>query len=210
MSATDLERMNDRIERLERKLRRRTRLLIACVILAALASLLIGQTPSKRTLEAEKFILRGPQGQELATLDAEGTGALLLLYDSQHRPRVSLVSSDGESGAAIMGTDLKSAASIEVNAKNRPVVELQDEQGRTRADFAITDQGPAMRMWDSNSNMRAAVAIHNEVPMVTVSAGSDPRKGSVVIGAGAGDWGVSKGGHILITGPDGKARDVMK
>jgi hypothetical protein len=59
-------------------------------------------------------------------------------------------------------------------------------------------------MWDSNSLVRAAVGISNDnVPTVTVSA-ADPKKGSVIIAADA------KGGGVLITGPDGKSRNVVR
>jgi hypothetical protein len=61
-----------------------------------------------------------------------------------------------------------------------------------------------MRMWDSNSVIRAVVAIHNEVPMLTLGTGVDPRMGSVIISSDA------KGGGILITGPDGKSRSVVR
>jgi len=176
-----------------------------CAALGVATSLLIAQAPSKRTVEAEQFILRGPKGQELATLDGEATGATLILFDSHHRGRIALLSSDAESGAGFFGTDQKSAASIEVNDKNQPVVELRDEQGRTRADFGITDKGPVMQMWDANSKIRAAVAIHSEVPIVTVDAGTDPRKGSVIMSTDA-----KGGGVLMITGPDGKSRNVTR
>jgi hypothetical protein len=59
-------------------------------------------------------------------------------------------------------------------------------------------------MRDSTSTIRAVVAIHNEAPVLSLSAGPDPTKGSVVISAGA------KGGGVLITGADGKSRNVMR
>jgi len=204
MSTSDLQSMSERIDGLEQRIRRRDRALIICVVLGIATSLLIAQAPSKRTVEAEQFILRGSQGQELASLDRSETGATLTLYDGHHRGRIALLSSDAESGAAFLGTDGKSAASIEVNGDNRPVVSLSDGQGRTRGDFAITDQGPAMRMWDSNSAMRAVVAIHDEVPMLTIGTGADPKKGSVIIASDA------KGGRVLITAADGKSRSVMR
>lgn len=59
-------------------------------------------------------------------------------------------------------------------------------------------------MWDSNSVMRAAVGVKNDnVPVVTVST-ADPKKGSVVIAAD------DKGGAVLITGPDGRSRNVVR
>jgi hypothetical protein len=200
----DLQRANERIECLERRLRRQTRGLILGVVLAAATSLLIGQTGSKRVVEAGEFILRGPQGQELATLDSFGTGAALTLYDSKHRVRIAVTThEDTEPGVIVYDSNAKSSAVMGVS-NNNPFVQLQDQQERTRADIALTPEGPAVRMWDSASVMRAAITIHNEVPMVTVASGADSKKGGVIL---AGD---NSGGHVMITGTDGKARNVMR
>jgi len=64
-------------------------------LLAVSTSGVYAQDSSKRTVEAEEFILRGPQGQELAKLGQLGTGAGLTLYDNQHRARVFLTTADG-------------------------------------------------------------------------------------------------------------------
>jgi hypothetical protein len=71
MPATELPDTNQRIERLEQRLRRRDRALIVCIIFCVATSLLIAQAPSKRMLEAEQFILRGPRGQEFASLEVQ-------------------------------------------------------------------------------------------------------------------------------------------
>ena len=203
MTATELNEVNERIGRLERRLRWQTRALIACALFAVATSLLIAQTPSKRIVEAEEFILRGAQGQELADLSRTNTGASLTLFDSKHGMRAALLSSDTAGLAVVYGNDQKTSASIGVDNRS-PVVQLQDEQEQTRADMAITDKGPAIRMWDSNHNIRAAIAIDKEVPILTVGSGPDPSKGSVIVTADA------KGGNVLITGSDGKGRNVAR
>jgi len=174
-------------------------------------SLLIGQTPSSRTVEAERFILRGPEGQELATLEKAEKGATLILFDNQHRGRVALLSSDGDSGVVLLGADQKSSASIQVDEHDKAMITLNDQQGRPRADIALTDDGPAMRMWDSHSVIRAAVAIHSDVPMVTVSSGPDPKKGSVLMAAGPTPKAPKEtSGFLMITGANGKPRNVER
>jgi len=212
---------------------------------------LIGQAPSKRTVEAEKFVLLGPQGQELGVLDGLGTGAALKLYDSQHRARIALTTADvgdlkgvvvlrsngqvgatfgvadndnsyvqladkrGRPRAVLEVTDERTAISLhDEQARPRavldvtddgPSISLHDEQARPRADLEVTDRGPRMRMWDSNSVIRAAVGINSDnLPVVSVTAAADPKKGSVVIAADA------NGGAVLITGPDGKSRNVVR
>jgi len=204
MTATELHQVNERIARLERRLRWQNRGLIVCGLVAAVTSLLFGQAPAKRIVEAEKFILRGPQGQELAFLDGEGTGAILTLFDSKHRARIAIESSDGESGVVAFGSDLKAGASIEVNDDNQPVVSLIDGQGRARTEVAVKDNGPAIRMWDSNSIARVAMAVDKDVPVISMQSGSDISKGSVIVTADA------KGGNVLITGSDGKPRNVLR
>ncbi len=241
---------SERIGQLERKLRRQNRAVIACVGFAVATSLLVGQTPSRRTLEAEKFILRGPQGQELATLDGLGSGAALTLYDTRHRVRAALTTADigslngvvvfrsnGQVGASFGVADNDNSyvqladkqgrpgAILEVKDEGAtvtiadkqgrpravldvtgegPSISLHDEQARPRAGLELTDRGPRLAMWDSNSVMRAAVGVKNDnVPVVTVST-ADPKKGSVVIAAD------DKGGAVLITGPDGRSRNVVR
>ena len=217
MSAANLQNATERIERLERRLRRQTRGVIVCGVLVVAASVLIGQTPARRTVEAEQFILRGPQGQELATLDSAGTGAALALYDSQHHVRillrseggfsgislldsgrkihVAIASSDAEGPAVILtGTDLKSDAGISV-AHNTPDILLHDEQGRIRGEFGLTEGNPMMRVYGSNSDTRAGVAVMGEVPLVSVGG---PKLGSVLMTAN------EKGGELAIFKPDGK------
>jgi hypothetical protein len=251
MSADEHQNASERIERLERKLLRQNRAVIACAVIVVATSLLIGQTPPNRTLEAEKFILRGPQGQELASLEGLGTGAALKLYDSQHRVRVALTTADGANlkGVGVFRSNGQVGASFGVGDDDSPYVQLADKQGRPgallqladegptvslmdnqgrpraifdvtgegpnislhdeqtrpRADFEVTDKGPRMRMWDSNSVTRVAVGISDrDVPGVTVTSSTDPKRGSVVIAADA------KGGGILITGPDGRSRNVVR
>jgi hypothetical protein len=251
MSAAEFQSTSERIGLLERKLRRQNRAVIACAAFAVATSLLIGQSPSNRTLEAEKFILRGPQGQELAILDGLGTGAALKLYDGQHRVRVVLTTADAGNlkGLAVFRSNGQVDASLGVADNDNPFVQLvdkqgnlgallevaddgpslalsdkqgqprailivngegpsislHDEQGRPRTDLELSDGGPRMRMWDSNSVVRAAVGIgKGDVPGITVSTGADPKKGSVIIAADA------KGGGVLITGPDGRSRNIMR
>lgn len=56
-----------------------------------------------------------------------------------------------------------------------------------------------------------SVAIHDGVPMVTVSSGADPTKGSVVMAAGPTAKSAKNTlGFLMITGADGKPGDVER
>jgi hypothetical protein len=252
MSACGDSRENDRIEQLERRLRRQTRILTVGFAMAVAASLLLAQAPSKRIVEAEEFILRGPQGQELAKLDGSGTGAVLSLYDSQHRVRIALTSADvgnlkgiaafrsnGQVGAKF-GVEDNDNSSLELrDARGSAVAllqlsgegpsfiltdndmrppravlvvhnevagfSLQDEKGRQRTSLELTDMGPKLRFWDANGVGRAGIGIDSSnVPVISVTTGSDPKEGSVVI---ASD---EKGGGVLITDANGNSRNVIR
>lgn len=223
MSTLEFQAATDRIERLEKALRNRTRGAIVLLVLAVATSLVIGQTPSRRTLEAEEFILRGPRGEELATLDSAGTGAALALYDNKHRLRAALrsdshfslvnlfdeaekpvlsvaTSADGPV-MLLVGKDHKSSAGVGVLG-NLPNLQLRDAQGRIRSEFGLMESGPAMRMYDSDGESRAMVALANDIPTVSVAARG--LKGGVVIGAGDPGKRRRAGGDIIITGVDGK------
>ena len=231
MSADEDRGIQERIERLERRLRRQNRALVICVGLIIATSLLVGQvSTSRRTLEAEEFILRGPQGQELATLDSAGSGAALALYDSQHHLRIvlrtdtqfSMVSllDRGEKGhiallshadgptVVLTGNDLKSSVSMGV-LENAPNFQIKDGQDRIRGDFGMAELGPMLRMYDGRSETRTSVGIVEEVPMVAV-AGPAGRGGVSISAGGTGKGSLGKpGGDILITGADGKTRSVV-
>src|SRR5580693_6475854 len=127
--------MNERIGELERRHRTQNRAVIICAALALATSVLIGQTASKRTVEAEKFVLRGPQGQELAILDGLGTGASLTLYDGQHRVRVALTTADvgNLKGLAVFSSKGQVNASLGVGDNDGPFVQLVDKQGNLGA-----------------------------------------------------------------------------
>ena len=97
----ELQDAKDRIDRLERKLRMQGRGALALGILVVITSLLAAQTAPMRTVEAERFILRGAQGNELASLSGDDTGAALTLYDGQHQQRATLRSGSEVSGLSI-------------------------------------------------------------------------------------------------------------
>jgi len=170
MSVAEFQSTSERIGQLERKLRRQNRAVIACAALAVATSLLIGQTPSKRTLEAEKFILRGPQGQELATLDGLGTGAALTLYDSKHRVRVALTTADAANfkGAVVFRSNGQVGASFGVADNDDSYVQLADKQGRPGAILEVKDEGATVTLADKQGRPRAVFDVTDEGPSISL------------------------------------------
>jgi hypothetical protein len=159
-----------RVAQLERKLGRQNRAVIACGGLAVATSLLIGQTPSKRTLEAEKFILRGPQGQELATLDGLGSGAALTLYDTQHRVRVALTTADvgNLKGVVVFGSNGQVGASFGVADNDNSYVQLANKQGRPLAILEVKDEGATVTLADEQGRPRAVFDVTGEGPSISL------------------------------------------
>jgi hypothetical protein len=156
-------------------------------------------------LEAEEFILRGPQGQELATLDSAGSGAALALYDSQHHLRIvlrtdtqfSMVSlrdsdekgridllshADGPT-VVLTGNDLKSNVSMGV-LKNAPGFQIADGQERVRGEFSLTELGPMLRIYDATSETRGFLGLTDKDDISMVSVSGRGGKAHVVVAAG--------------------------
>src|SRR5690349_20079714 len=87
----DMQAMLERVEKLERQNRRMKRAaLLALALIAALV--LMGQAaPSRRTVEAEAFVLKDASGRvrgQLTTVDDDTAG--LFLRDKTGRPALSL------------------------------------------------------------------------------------------------------------------------
>jgi hypothetical protein len=94
----DLSDVRFRIEKLERENRRLKRIgALAALISASL--LLMGQAKTSRTVEAESFVLKDPQGRVQATLGIWHDSPMLRLYDKSSVARAWLsVSGNGEPG----------------------------------------------------------------------------------------------------------------
>jgi hypothetical protein len=86
------EDLQDRVLKLEKQNRRLKQLGFAVLVLPALL-LLMGQAPSKKTVEANEFILRDNTGNvraRLAMSVVRGDGPEFLLFDAGGKPKVML------------------------------------------------------------------------------------------------------------------------
>jgi hypothetical protein len=92
------EELQNRVLKLEKQNRRFKQLLLAALIIPALL-LVMGQAPSKKTVEANEFILRDNGGNVRASLSMNTALARpeLVLRDEQGKARVDLVGSSPES-----------------------------------------------------------------------------------------------------------------
>jgi len=142
-----------------------TKTSILLVLLAVSTSGVYAQDSSKRTVEAEEFILRGPQGQELAKLGQLGTGAGLTLYDNQHRARVFLTTADGIGKRIVtFRSNGQVGASLGVGDNDNPFVELSDKSGKPIVILEHGDDGPMLAFADKEQHPRMALNVDNTGP----------------------------------------------
>jgi len=161
---------------------------LSCILLAGL---LMGQTPASHkatVVEAEKFILRAPNGRVSAELSEEsnegpefdlfdqagkrriGMGlrlddsSFVTLYDQYGKRRIDLhVLDDGEPGFEFYADrNLESHRSITLQVSAKGTLELvaRDPAGKGRAALGIdTDGTAAFDLYDSNEKTRIAMAV---------------------------------------------------
>ena len=111
-----------RLDKLDRQNRRFKRVGTTFAFLALTATLLMGQAPTEKVVEANEFILRDSSGKIRAKLGVLGDLASLELYDSSAKSMASLVAGTGGSSFALHSTSFVPA--IEMNANDKKA-ELQ-------------------------------------------------------------------------------------
>lgn len=142
-SPAGFEDLQERIVKLEQQNRRFKQLGAAALIVPALL-LLLGQAPSKKTVEANEFVLRDASGNvrarlSVATLpsgDAKTSTAQFVLFDTQGSQRTKLDSGFsgtlvGAGGAALTLTDGNGKDRVYISADNNQggVLSLLDQKG---------------------------------------------------------------------------------
>jgi hypothetical protein len=95
----DFERLQNRISKLEDQ-NRRFRQLGGVGLIAVALLLVAGQGPSKKTVEANEFVLRDTDGKARALLTVVEDNADLILYDAMDRGRMEL-KVDSTGGASL-------------------------------------------------------------------------------------------------------------
>jgi len=123
--------IEERLEKIEKKVKRNNLILLAVVLLAVLA-MTVGANSHKKVIEASAFNLIDENGKIRARLCMLKEGPVLRLYDEYENPR------------AAMGV-----------AKEGPVLSLADEKGEVRAGLNASKRGPALGLYDENGKIRA-------------------------------------------------------
>jgi hypothetical protein len=94
----DFESLSKAVERVERENLRFKKIGVSLIIVAVVA-LTMGQSRSSRTVEADAFVLRGPDGSVRAKFDTHNGSTELLFFNDAGQSRLAIKS--GEEGESL-------------------------------------------------------------------------------------------------------------
>ena len=144
-----------RIETLERENRRWKRG-AGLVVLGALALAIMGQAPpapTRRVVEAEQFVLKGPAGERRAALETRGDGTFLVIYRPNGAVTRALVGvhRDGTALVSVYEPTGKSRGVLAALGQSGAVLTLSDQQGRNRLALSVgADDSAELGAWSSD------------------------------------------------------------
>src|SRR5438034_1530300 len=163
----DLKAVIQRLEKLETEGRKLKVAAITALTLVGAALVMAQATPTNRTLEAERFVVRGRDGRQravLAATDAQGrAGGLLLFSGEGAQPRLSLgvieespdITLYSGSGAALQKRTILTA-----REDGSPGLQLMDGNGTVRVALALTPDGSAALAFNGvDGKPRAAIGV---------------------------------------------------
>jgi hypothetical protein len=128
-----------RFEELERRLlsvekqNRRLKQLGSALLILVTSLVVMGQASSKKTVEANQFILRGDSGEVRAKLWTNGDDSILQLLDKDGRSRLRLEAGNYESSVSLMdGGGRKPSVRLSSNNDGLSELKFLDEKGKDR------------------------------------------------------------------------------
>jgi hypothetical protein len=153
--AARLEALESQLRALRARDRRLKRWLAACLVVAASAAALGVARPGRaddsdkpKTIEADTFLVRGPNGKPLASLDKLG----LVVNDAAGHARIALFNNneDGSRGLLIFSeNDQKQQAYAMRTKEGLMAFGINDPNGKTRAWIATDSTGkPMLKLQD--------------------------------------------------------------
>ncbi|HEY7675465.1 MAG TPA: hypothetical protein VIG69_00225 [Candidatus Methylomirabilis sp.] len=150
----------ERLERLERQNRTLRRGGVAALALAGAAVLMGQATPAGQTVEAEGFILRGPNGKARAELAMRGGEPRLILRDANEKEQVRLaVSADGSPTLTFYYNDWRPNLMLKAGGVG-PALTFFDKEGKTGAVLGVySDGSPSLAFMDRAQKTRAILGI---------------------------------------------------
>jgi hypothetical protein len=170
-----LEQRLDNLERSNRNLRAVVMCLLTAVVLFTMAA-----RPSPKVLEAEKIVLRDPNGKERGQLFASEKAWGLVLYTENGQQALDLVASTTVNGLMISdqngyGRQIFTSdtsqttwgifhpgskpAQIEITDKLAGAeIVVRDRSDVQRVELGVTDKGPSLALSDDSGTMRTVLS----------------------------------------------------
>lgn len=197
-----LDDLSARLARLERS-NRRHRLLALTASLCCLAWTGCALGTQKTTLSAERFVLLGPEGSEVATLEVDSTGHPFLLMKSGEAsaflttrgPSLLLRGPDGKTGAFV-GVDSKNTSRLELcsqrlldgvrlttHADGSAGVYVLDTTGRERGSLeSLSNGSSSLNFRDAHGRVRGQMGVDpGSLPsLILLDQGGGRRMGMVL------------------------------
>lgn len=162
------------------------------------AGAFVAGSTRKRTLEAERFILRDEQGKMRALLGMSPTGPSLGIYDVASRKRLEMAlrhdeprlvlydargnpmswffCTQGASGLALAGKGAARGVEILAGPRGNGVA-LCDEGGTERARIEYREHAPSVNLRDAKGHLRAALQLMDNQPVFALYDGRNKRHG---------------------------------
>lgn len=141
---------------------------------AHLSDLLTGQSDPERTVEARRFVVRDPQGNERAVLALSEDCSGVWLYDANGNPRAGLTVLT-EEGPELALRDVEGRSLLHIQlGKNGPAIRLSDANGTGRLALVLSSSGqPALGISDANGKRRVELGVDTSgTPGLTLWDGS--------------------------------------
>jgi hypothetical protein len=117
-------------------------------------------TPASQTVEAEGFILRGPNGKARAELALRGGEPRLVLRDANEKEQLRLaVSADGSPTMTFYYNDWRPNLMLKAGGVG-PALTLFDKEGKTGTVLGVySDGSPSLTFMDKAQKTRAILGI---------------------------------------------------
>jgi len=131
----DFEELRSRISKLESQ-NRRLKQLGGVVLIGIVLPLVMGQAPSKKTVEANEFVLRDSNAKARALLTIVNDNADLILYDATDKGRMEL-KVDSAGGASLNLFNAQGASIAALSGGDASVLQLGTTGGEERLLAAV-------------------------------------------------------------------------
>lgn len=193
----DVPCIEERLSRLERQNKWLRRLLLAALAIAAGGALLAAgsrvhaDSPAwQRTVEAEKFVLRGADGKMHAELSVADNVPRLALFDAAGKQRATLVVGSEGPALTLYDTSGMQRAKLAVDSEG-PYLGLNSPTGRPHVWLTNAKDGPSITLLDSHG----FESVFGDISLPS------PKTGKLVPSPAASIHLFNAGGHVIWTAP---------